>query len=265
MRAKFWLRLRNSRLLRALYTIPILAGPMRTLSYRLLPSSGQRVLSVLSGPGKGLKFELNPRWETPLWEGRYETELEYNFLEKLGPHSVFYDVGASIGFYSLLAARVGARVFAFEPDNRNADSFEHNAELNALGAKMELYRIAVTSWTGTGHLLPAGQDRGHGNAHLVREDGKKQGSLGISCTTLDYFSEARPYPDIIKIDVEGSESDVFRGAESLFTRCRPKVICEIHDADNSAFVVNWLVQKRYNVRWLEGPENFPKHLIAIPE
>jgi len=61
----------------------------------------------------------------------------------LKPGSVLYDVGADIGFYSLLAARQSARVFAFEPDVQNVEALERHVRLNFLGAKIEVIRAAV--------------------------------------------------------------------------------------------------------------------------
>ncbi len=51
------------------------ADPMNSLSYLLVPSQGMRTLRVRIGPGRGLLFELNPRWETPTWDGSYELEV----------------------------------------------------------------------------------------------------------------------------------------------------------------------------------------------
>src|SRR6266480_1129083 len=114
MREALWLRLRKSPLMRRLYAMQVFAAPMKSLSYLLVPSQGMRTLRVRSGPGRGLLFELNPRWEIPTWDGSYELEVQRVLQERLKPGSVFYDVGANIGFYSLLAARQGAQVFAFE-------------------------------------------------------------------------------------------------------------------------------------------------------
>src|SRR6267142_6701409 len=166
MREALWLRLRKSRLLRRLYAMQAFDGPMKSLSYLLVPSQGMRTLRVRSGPGRGLLFELNPRWETATWDGSYELEIQWVLQERLKPGSVFYDVGANLGFYSLLAARQGAQVFAFEPDAQNAESLERHARLNSLSAKIEVIHAAVFSTSGFVALEPADTARGHGNAHV---------------------------------------------------------------------------------------------------
>jgi hypothetical protein len=128
MRETIWLRLRKIRFLRKLYDVPIARGPMETLSLLLVPTHRKRRLRVRTGPGEGLVFELNPRWETHLWEGEHELTAQRAVLAKLKSGAVFYDVGAGFGFYSLIATRVGARVFAFEPDVRNAESLLRHAK-----------------------------------------------------------------------------------------------------------------------------------------
>jgi hypothetical protein len=121
----------------------VFASPMKSLSYLLVPSQKMRTLRVRSDPGRGLLLELNPRWEIPTWDGSYELEVQRALQERLKPGSVLYDVVANIGFYSLLAARQGAQVFAIEPDVENAGSLERHTRLNSLSAKIEVIRVAV--------------------------------------------------------------------------------------------------------------------------
>ena len=107
----------------------VFAGPMKSLSYLLVPSRKMRTLRVRSGPGRGLLFDLNPRWEIPTWDGSSQLEVRQALQEKLKPGGVLYDVGANVGFYSLLAAPQGAQVFAFEPDVQSAGPLERHLRL----------------------------------------------------------------------------------------------------------------------------------------
>jgi FkbM family methyltransferase len=63
--------------------------------------------------------------------------------------------------------------------------------------------------------------------------------ITVPCTTLDDFAARNPLPNIFKIDVEGAESEVLRGAEQLFRLWQPDVICEVYDATNASFVFDW--------------------------
>jgi FkbM family methyltransferase len=242
----------------------VFAAPMKSLSYLLVPSQEMRTLRVRSGPGRGLLFELNPRWEIPTWDGSYEIKVQQVLQESLKSDSVFYDVGANIGFYSLLAARHGAQVFAFEPDVRNAESLERHARLNSLGAKIEVIRAAVFSTSGFVTLEPADSARGHGNAHVGTNVENSNPTVQVPCTTLDDFAREHIAPDTIKIDVEGAESNVLKGAEKIFTNYRPLLICEVHDTVNSSFVDAWLKTRGYELRWLDTNNSFPRQLLAAP-
>jgi len=264
MREALWLRLRKSTLLRRLYAMQVFAAPMKSLSYLLVPPQKMQRLRVRSGPGRGLLFELNPRWEIPTWDGSYELEVQRALEERLKPGSVLYDVGANIGFYSLLAARQGAQVFAFEPDVQNAESLEHHARLNSLSAKIEVIRAAVFSTSGFVALEPADTARGHGNAHVGTDTEPSNSTVQVPCTTLDDFAQEHIGPDTIKIDVEGTESNVLEGAEKLFTQYRPHLICEVHDAANASFVDTWLKNRGYELSWLDSNKCFPRQLLATP-
>jgi FkbM family methyltransferase len=264
MREALWLRLRKSPLLRKFYAMQVFAAPMKRLSYLLVPSQKMRMLRVRSGPGRGLLFELNPRWDIPTWDGSYELEVQRTLQERLKPGSVIYDVGANIGFYSLLAARQGAQVFAFEPDVQIAGSLERHARLNSLSAKIEVIRAAVFSTSGFVALEPADTARGHGNAHVGTHTEPSNSTVQVPCTTLDDFAQGHIAPDTIKIDVEGAESNVLEGAEKLFTQYRPHLICEVHDPANASFVDTWLKTRGYELRWLDSNKCFPRQLLAVP-
>ena len=262
MRETIWLWLRTRRFLRKLYDVPIATGLMKTLSQLVVPIHGNRRLRVRRGPGEGLIFELNPRWETDLWLGQHEFSTQQALFAKLRPGAVFYDVGAGFGFYSLMAARAGALVFAFEPDVRNAESLQRHAMWNSLEDKIQIVRSAVLSKTGHAELEPADFERGHGNAHVLESVVAREHTVTIPCTSLDEFARTKPLPDIIKIDVEGSESEVLKGSQELLGRSRADVICEVHDAENASIVVPLLTSQRYAARWLDDSTAFPKHLIA---
>jgi|HubBroStandDraft_6_1064221.scaffolds.fasta_scaffold545880_1 FkbM family methyltransferase len=265
MREVLWLRLRKSPLLRRLYASQVFTGSMKALSYLLVPSQGTRILRVRGGPGRGLLFELNPRWEIPTWDGSYEMEVQRVLQERLKPGSVLYDVGANIGFYSLLAARLGAQVCAFEPDVQNAESLARHARLNSLGAKIEVIRAAVFSTSGFVGLEPADSARGHGNAHVGTNTEHSNPTVQVPCTTLDDFAREHIAPDTIKIDVEGAESNVLKGSEKIFSDSRPYLICEVHDPANASFIEPWLKTRGYELRWLDTNNSFPRQLLAAPK
>ena len=221
-----------------------------------------RRLRVRTGPAKGLAFELSPRWEHAAWEGSYELSVQRRFVEFLKPSMTVFDVGANYGFYSLLAARREARVFAFEPDSQNAQALTRHASLNGLSDRIRIVPCAVFSYSGSIRLEP--RDGGvHGNAHTASQPTARP-TVPVRCITLDDFTASNPAPNLLKMDVEGAESEVLKGAERLFRTVRPILLCEIHDDANSRFAQEWLMQRSYSCDWLEGQATFPRHLLAVP-
>jgi FkbM family methyltransferase len=265
MREELWLRLRNSRIVRKLYSIPALARPIKAASLMLLPSSGQRMLRVRGGLARGLVLEVNPRWEHAIWEGTYEQPIQELLARLLKPGMTVYDVGGGIGFHAMLAARLGARVFTFEPDEENSRCIEHLVELNSLQRSISLMRCAVFSHSGNIALDPASTPRGHGNAHVRTGDGNPDGTRIVRCVTLDDFARDNPVPRLVKIDVEGAESDVLKGADQVFRTARPYVLCEVHDSANAEFIEPWIRERGYLFQWIDEGGRWPRHFLASPQ
>ncbi|MGH9369573.1 MAG: FkbM family methyltransferase [Thermoanaerobaculia bacterium] len=262
MREQLWLRLRNTPLLRHAYAVPGLRQLLSASSRLLVPSSRQRLLRVRSGLGEGLLLRLSPRWEVSLWQGTYEPEVQRLLDRLLRPGITFYDIGAGIGFYSFVAARRGAQVFAFEPDEKNARYIEEHGRMNGVLPGLQVIHKAVYSRTGEMSLHAARWERGHGNAAVNLDQPASTASLRISCVTLDHFAVEHPLPQLLKVDVEGAESEVLKGGTELFSAVRPDLLCEVHDSPNRAFVEDWLRLRGYTFRWLEGEETFPRHVFG---
>jgi len=234
------------------------------MSLRLVPSNSLKLCQVQTGVGTGLIMELNPRWQLSTWEGNYEQKMQNVFAQHLGPGQVFYDIGAGIGFYSCLVARLGASVYAFEPDAKNADLIEKHAALNKLSDQLKVVRKAVSSQTGAVNLKSGGENRltSHANSVVIGE--ASQDTIQIASVRLDDFVKEYPRPTFCKLDVEAHESEVLQGAGFVFRFCRPKMLCELHDGQNESFVCDWLIQRGYHLSWLSGQESFPKHIYAAP-
>ena len=151
---------------------------------------------------------------------RYEpgtTQLVERLLER---GMVFVDVGAHVGYYTLLAAnRVGpmGKVYAFEPESANFSILEENIGLNGYQNIVPV-KSAVSSRSGSSTLYLTALDNGrHSTYH---HDLPEIGSEVVIETTLDAFFEAEGWPrvDLVKMDVEGAEADVLRGMEGLLKK-----------------------------------------------
>ncbi|HYP39565.1 MAG TPA: FkbM family methyltransferase [Chloroflexia bacterium] len=170
---------------------------------------------------KGFKLFLDPddkvmshylledgRWE-PLETGIVESELKEG--------DVVLDIGANIGYYTILAARrVGpsGRVFAFEPDPRNFSLLQKNLRTNGC-TNVHVARKAVSDFTGTIRLYLDKLNKGD---HAIYDVGGRQ-SIEVGAVRLDdYFSNYGGKIDLIKIDVQGAEGKVLRGMHGLLER-----------------------------------------------
>lgn len=264
MREKTWLYLRRSKLLRRLSSFAVLEKPMRAASQLLLPSSRLMSLRVRGGLGKGLLLELNPRWQASQWEGTYEVEVQQAFAQCVGANTTLYDVGGAIGLYSMIGARLGANVIVFEPDAVYSACITRHIHRNGLEDRIRLVQSAVFSYTGVVSLQTDVRDPGTQNARVQPLDQDITNLPHVSCITLDDFVKENPTPTVVKVDVEGAESEVLKGAEMLFRTIRPLLLCELHDETNAAFVTGWLNEKGYCSRWLESRVGFPRHLHASP-
>jgi len=156
-----------------------------------------------------------------------------NFLVGyLDEGDIFVDVGANIGYFTVLAGLcVGAagRVHAVEPDADNAALLARNVALNGL-SNVQLHRTAVSDHCGEAPLFRGTSNSG---AHsLLRKNGLTAGP-SVPVVTLDRLLHAEPRIKLLKIDVQGAEMSVLRGlAERLTAKdARPAIIMEFSPAD----------------------------------
>lgn len=155
----------------------------------------------------------------------------HTFLEK---GMTFVDIGANEGFYSIFASdRVGeyGRVIAFEPSQREADRLLRNLALNKV-SNTTLENIGVADMEGEAILKLCeygheGQNTLGDFAHPVHQEGTQT----IPLIRLDSYFDGHPIDriDLIKIDVEGAEERVLRGASQTLDRFRPVLLMEMND------------------------------------
>lgn len=140
------------------------------------------------------------------------------WLGQMKSGEVLFDVGANMGQYSMLAAKHGVIVHAFEPDSQNFALMCRNFALNKLKGKITPWPIAFTDHTGLDtfyvtNVMYGGSCNSFGDQvdyHLQPKKFKfEQGCFG---TEIDRFAEELAIPDHIKIDVDGLEHKVLAGA-----------------------------------------------------
>jgi FkbM family methyltransferase len=236
------------------------------LMLRLMPAGTRLAIRVRKGAGAGLRLSLDPRYEAQYAAGFHETALLACLAAHLQPGDVLYDVGAHIGYISLVAARlVGAsgKVFAFEADPENATRITGHAEMNAL-PQVELVGAAVWSECKTlsFYRAAATSSRNTGAVTTLERGKTADGVIVVEAVTLDHFAADHRSPTLVKIDVEGAEEEVLKGAEEVIRRSKPTLICEVHNERAAEGVAAWLARMGYQSKWLGKGLEFPRHLVA---
>jgi FkbM family methyltransferase len=180
------------------------------------------VLPILSGPLKGYRWLLATR--SSFFFGTYEPAQSALFCKVVKPGDVVYDIGAHFGYYALLALKlVGTegRVLAFEPSPPNLARLYRHIELNRC-SNVQVLELAVSDREGSAHFETR---TGSGLGHLAPD-----GPVEVKITRLDGL-QGYPLPNVMKIDVEGAEVGVLRGANSLLAAAKPTIFLSLHGDD----------------------------------
>jgi FkbM family methyltransferase len=201
---------------------------------------------VLSGPLRGMLLAF-PRLERPAMVlGRYERHVVALLRTVCKPGMVAYDVGAHVGYLSLVLSRLvrkTGQVLAFEPNPPNRQALLLNVQRNG-AANVGVFETALSDETGVaafatfatyslvGHL--AG-DNEPGDATIQK----------VQTATLDdfVFQMGYPAPAVMKMDVEGAELRVLTGAQRVLGIHRPVVVAEVRA--NLFKPIRWFMQQQH--------------------
>jgi len=255
-----------------------LPAPLKKALYRLGPVSrglraalnnaapeGLSEVSVAAGGLAGATLLLDMQTEKDYWLGTYEMDLQQAIQDWIQPGMVAYDVGANIGYVSLLLAkRVGesGQVFSFEPLPGNQERLQKNLALNPK-LSVNLVHKAVADKAGKTTFL----------VHASGGMGKLQGSLGrnadygnkieVETISLDDFiyKEKNAAPNIAKIDIEGGEVQALKGMERLLKQAKPILLIELHGHESAKATWNILQGAGYDLHFMR--KGYPK--VAAPE
>lgn len=160
------------------------------------------------------------------------------------PGDVVFDVGANVGFYTLLAAsrvRPNGTVVAFEPLLENVRYIERHIQMNRVD-HVRIVQAAVGRNSGKARFQP----------HASRAMGRisDSGTMDVDVVALDAFCDARTVPDptLMKIDVEGAELGVLEGASRMLTRAQPTIFLATHGAEIHRKCCEYLAAIGYTLR-----------------
>jgi FkbM family methyltransferase len=183
----------------------------------------QKSSRILDGAGKGLKWYPNASL-LGFWRGSYEQPKQNALIQELKPGQVFYDLGANVGFYSVIASRaVGnlGQVIAFEPDPRNLVWLEKHKILNDF-KNLQILPYAIANHEGRGRFM---MELHPCLSHL--SDTQGEGEVQIRKIDNMIAEGLIPPADIIKIDIEGGAHDAVLGAEKMIRVRHPLIYLAI--------------------------------------
>ena len=162
-----------------------------------------------------------------LWRDEiYEPGLTAMLMSQIRPGQVFFDVGAHLGYFSVLAAHLGAAVHAFEPTPRTFQLLKRNAANRAIAP------INAAAWAEpmTLHLADFGpRFSGHNSVASPRGHLRAVKTYEVAAVSLDHYAATHDaWPDVIKLDAEGAESRILDGMTEVLQR-RPAISLEVGD------------------------------------
>lgn len=189
------------------------------------------------GVGKGLWFNTAP-YGFDYASGNNELPVQEALAHYLKPGNVFYDIGANVGFFTVLAAKLitptGA-VYAFEPVPKNTTYIRQNIALNNFH-NVTVIEKAVFNTTGQGELLVPSHPGGAALSTTTTPP-DVQYAMTVELISIDnlVFQQKLTPPAVVKIDVEGAEINVLQGMCRTIQEFRPIVIYEIDDEKEEPF------------------------------
>lgn len=215
------------------FLLPVLPWKIR------IPPSG--VLKIKNTAGRTVKISTNQtNYLTYLifWEGGYR-QFEYTdiFLRLIRKVRIFYDIGANIGYYSLLGAMENTelKVVGFEPATGPLFYFRENIRINAFG-KIKAEPIALSHKEGEIEFYEIRNKKYRYLVHNLGGEGNTGSkTMGrnfvlnrVKTSTLDNYVKTHneEYIDLIKMDTEGTENLILEKSGYVLSAMKPIIICE---------------------------------------
>lgn len=190
--------------------------------------------------------------------------------------NVVWDIGANLGLFAFASAHLcgsRGRVIAVEPYSTFATLLRRSTRVQpATSGEVVVIQAAVADSLGLRQFCVAGRS---GSANFLRGYGSSQAG-GVAeeqlmvTVTLDWLAERMPLPDVLKIDIEGAEEEIFSRGTALLTGKRPVLLCEVSANASSAVTA---VLRKHDYRIFDGQVNAqdrkelriaPWNTVALP-
>ncbi len=220
--------------------------------------------------GRGIKKEMNDftmRFPTRYFRyfpKDYESD-NFQFLKDQSRNgSVIIDIGAHIGLFAVRAAQIvgkGGKVYAFEPTPSTFSVLKETIKINNAGDIVQPQEEAVSEKDGLTLFYISGTKGDNSNSLVGHRRDRKQEKVEVKLVSLDSFVSKNNIRkvDLVKIDAEGVEAQVLKGAVDTLSKFKPKCILSLHpvaitaNGDNLADIYDFLIRMEYKV-FLDGKE-----------
>jgi FkbM family methyltransferase len=253
---------------RWVYRLPWLANWLRRRVNRSV-GNRSRWVEITAGGLSGLSLYLDLSQEKDYWLGTYEPDLQRAIQELVQSGQTAYDVGANVGYVTLLLARQVGRqgaVIAFEPFPANVERLKQNLSAHADLARMEVVAAAVVEAAQTvSFLVGASDDTGRvvASAAEAPSPGNLLAVRGVALDEL-VFEQGYPPPQVVKIDIEGGEVAALRGMRRLLHQVRPLVLLETHTQACTEAAWQLLTRAGYRLCWMRKGYPALNRQAALP-
>jgi len=165
------------------------------------------------------EFKWEPETLDFLSQGRYR-------LREI-PSPLFFDIGANVGTFSIYAAKIGYEVIAFEPSFVNSFAFSMNIKINSVASRVTNLKVAISDHNSLDTLIHS-KELEAGNSGAVIDDAYMDGQMALGggfyqervpVVSLDSLcSSLNLRPNLVKIDTDGNELFVLRGAKKILAK-----------------------------------------------
>lgn len=238
-----WHFLQKRKDARLLNELRLAAGISGSINIALLPNEGWKLEKLMSAPG--ISFSSTPDGILCSLSGKsilltdwndifiaVDSFVDFDYAASIPGNEdiAVFDIGANIGWHSTVMtmgiSNAGQR-YAFEPASDNFAILQKNMEImrTVTGHNISEHRCAVGEMSGLGKLYLAPENMGD---HKIFPDAQERGVVEIALKSLDdIFYDLPTWPTLVKLDTQGGEAAVIRGAARLFgSGWRPTLIFE---------------------------------------
>jgi FkbM family methyltransferase len=195
--------------------------------WKTIAAKQKEVIIPISGNYK-IKLQTSSELSSHIFCGAFEWEEREWLFSELKASDVFYDIGANIGLFTLLASERCKHVIAFEPINDTFRMLSENVALNSTPKNIQLINAAASDNEGSQDIYVLTNGKDAWNSMAVKPEEGQYRVDQIRTVNIDTLVQAKQIlpPRVIKIDVEGWELHVLHGLVKTIENHRPVMLIE---------------------------------------